>query len=181
MRLPVSRVTRRQQVWDASGLRRPPKLLRDAPVDEAFLELPEAPEGEEVIHDYATTGLTLRSHPLALLRPHLAKRRLRTSAELQQMPNGRLVRYAGIVTLRQQPETANGVIFMSLEDETGVVQVIIWKSLREKQRPEVLRSRLLAVYGVWQREGDVMSLIAGQLQDLSPLLGRLSTSSRDFH
>jgi error-prone DNA polymerase len=172
---------RRQQVWDASGLRRPPKLLRDAPVDEAFLALPEAPEGEEVIHDYATTGLTLRSHPLALLRPHLAKRRLRTSAELQEMPNGRLVRYAGIVTLRQQPETANGVIFMSLEDETGVVQVIIWKSLREKQRPEVLRSRLLAVYGVWQREGDVMSLIAGQLQDLSPLLGHLSTSSRDFH
>jgi error-prone DNA polymerase len=172
---------RRQQVWDASGLRRPPKLLRDAPVDEAFLELPKAPEGEEVIHDYATTGLTLRSHPLALLRPHLTKRRLRTSAELQQMPNGRMVRYAGIVTLRQQPETANGVIFMSLEDETGVVQVIVWKSLREKQRPEVLRSRLLAVYGVWQREGEVMSLIAGQLQDLSPLLGQLSTTSRDFH
>ena len=172
---------RRQQVWDASGLRRPPKLLRDAPVDEEFLELPESREGEEVIHDYATTGLTLRSHPLALLRPHLTKRRLCTSAELQQMPNGRLVRYAGIVTLRQQPETANGVIFMSLEDETGVVQVIIWKSLREKQRPEVLRSRLLAVYGVWQRQGDVMSLIASQLQDLSALLGQLSTTSRDFH
>jgi len=171
---------RRQQVWDASGLRRPPELLRDAPVDEEFLELPEASEGEEVVHDYAMTGLTLRSHPLALLRPHLAKRRLRTAAELQQMPNGRPVRYAGIVTLRQQPETANGVIFMSLEDETGVVQVIIWKSLREKQRPEVLRSRLLAVYGVWQRDGDVMSLIAGQLQDLSPLLGELSTTSRDF-
>ena len=152
--------------------------MRDAPVDEEFLELPEAPEGEEVVRDYATTGLTLRSDPLALLRPHLVERRLRTAAELQQMPNGRLVRYAGIVTLRQRPETANGVIFRSLEDETGVVQVIIWKSLREKQRPEVLRSRLLAVYGVWQRDGDVMSLIAGQLQALSPLLGELSTTSR---
>jgi len=70
---------------------------------------------------------------------------------------------------------------MSLEDETGAVQAIIWKLLREKQRLEVLRSRLLAVYGVWQREGDVMSLIAGQLQDLSSLLGSLPTTLRDFH
>jgi error-prone DNA polymerase len=171
---------RRQQVWDASGLRRPPKLLRDAPVDEQFLEFEEPPEGEEVVHDYATTGLTLRSHPLALLRPHLAKRRLRTAAELHAMPNGRLVRYCGIVTLRQQPDTANGTIFISLEDETGVVQVIVWKRLRERQRPEVLRSRLLAVYGTWQREGDVMNLVAGRLEDLTPLLGQLPTSSRDF-
>ena len=171
---------RRQQVWDASGLRRQPKLLRDAAIDEALLELPEAPEGEAVVHDYATTGLTLRSHPLALLRPQLAERKLRTAAELHAMPNGRLVRYCGIVTLRQQPETANGTIFISLEDETGVIQVIVWKSLREQQRPEVLRSRLLAVYGTWQREGDAMSLIAGKLMDLTPLLGELSTASRDF-
>ena len=172
---------RRQQVWDASGLRRPPRLLRDASIDEAFLELREAPEGEAVVHDYATTGLTLRSHPLALLRPQLTTRNLRTAAELHAMPNGRLVRYCGIVTLRQQPETANGTIFISLEDETGVIQVIVWKSLREQQRPEVLRSRLLAVYGTWQREGDAMSLIAGKLMDLTPLLGELSTTSRDFH
>ena len=171
---------RRQQVWDASGLRRPPKLLRDAAVNEDFLELNEAPEGEAVLHDYSTTGLTLRSHPLALLRPHLTKRKLRTAAELHAMPNGRLVRYCGIVTLRQQPETANGTIFISLEDETGVIQVIVWKSLREQQRPEVLRSRLLAVAGTWQRDGDAMSLIAGRLMDLTPLLGELQTASRDF-
>jgi error-prone DNA polymerase len=171
---------RRQQVWDASGLRRPPKLLRGAAVNEDLLELDEAPEGEAVLHDYATVGLTLRSHPLALLRPHLTKRSLRTAAELHAMPNGRLVRYCGIVTLRQQPETANGTIFISLEDETGVIQVIVWKSLREQQRPEVLRSRLLAVYGTWQRDGDAMSLIAGRLMDLTPLLGELPTSSRDF-
>jgi error-prone DNA polymerase len=85
------------------------------------------------------------------------------------------------VTLRQQPETANGTIFMSLEDETGEVQVIVWKSLREQQRQEVLRSRLLAVYGTWQREGDMKSLVAGKLLDLSSLLGKLATSSRDFH
>ena len=74
-----------------------------------------------------------------------------------------------------------GTIFISLEDETGVVQVIVWKSLRLQQRPEILRSRLLAVYGVWQREGDLTNLIAGKLEDLTPLLGGLATASRDFH
>lgn len=172
---------RRQQVWQASALRRPPKLLTEAPVDEDFLELAPAPEGEEVVHDYDTVGLTLRSHPLALLRPALTRRRLAKASDLDDVPDGRLVRYAGIVTVRQQPETAKGTIFISLEDETGSVQVIVWKSLREKQRPEVLRSRLLAVYGRWQREGDVKNLIASRLTDLTPLLGGLATVSRDFH
>lgn len=172
---------RRQQVWQASALRRPPKLLRDASVDEDFLDLLPALEGEEVVHDYDTTGLTLRSHPLALLRPTLNKHRLAKAADLETVPDGRFVRYAGIVTVRQQPETAKGTIFVSLEDETGNVQVIVWKSLREKQRAEVLRSRLLAVYGKWQREGDVKNLIASRLEDLTPLLGRLATASRDFH
>ena len=172
---------RRQQVWDASALRSTPALLRDAPVDEDLLELPAAPEGEEIVFDYAATGLTLRRHPLALLRPLLKERRLMSAADLHHLPNGRLVRYCGLVTLRQQPATANGVIFVSLEDETGVVQVICWRSIREAQRKELLKSRLLAVYGTWQREGELRSLIAGRLQDLTPLLGRLSTVSRDFH
>ena len=131
--------------------------------------------------DYAATGLTLRRHPLALLRPLLAKQRLRTAAELQDCPNGRLVRYCGLVTLRQQPETANGVVFVSLEDETGVVQVICWRSIKETQRKELLESRLLAVYGTWQSEGEVRSLVAGKLVDLTHLLGRLNTQSREFH
>jgi len=84
------------------------------------------------------------------------------------------------VTLRQQPDTANGVIFVSLEDETGVVQVICWKSIKEAQRKELLESRLLAVYGTWQSEGELRSLVAGKLLDLSHLLGRLTTQSRDF-
>lgn len=172
---------RRQQVWDASALKTPPALLRDAPFDEATLDLPAAPEGEDILFDYASTGLTLRRHPLALLRPLLAQKRLARAVDLQDVPNGRFVRYAGIVTLRQQPATANGVIFVSLEDETGVVQVICWKSIREKQRRELLQSRLLAVYGQWQREGEVCNLIAGRLVDLTPLLGRLATASRDFH
>jgi error-prone DNA polymerase len=171
---------RRQQVWDAAALRSTPELLRDAPFDEDILELPEAPEGEEVLFDYAAMGLTLRRHPMALLRPNLNERRLLTAEQLNAMPNGRIVRYCGIVTLRQQPETANGTVFISLEDETGVVQVICWKSLRDAQRKELLKSRLLAVYGTWQREGDVKNLIAGRLEDLTPLLGRLATESRDF-
>lgn len=147
---------------------------------EEVLELPAAPEGDEVAFDYASLGLTLRTHPMALLRPQLQGRRLMTAADLDAARSGRLVHYAGIVTLRQQPETANGTVFISLEDETGVVQVICWKSLRDAQRKELLRSRLLLVHGVWQREGDVKNLIAAKLEDLTPMLGRLVTESRDF-
>ena len=172
---------RRQQVWDAAALRTAPALMKDAPVDEAPLTLPEAPEGEAVVWDYDSLGLTLRRHPLALLRPQLAKRRLMSAEELNHAPNGRLVRHCGIVTLRQQPGTAAGVVFVSLEDETGVVQVIVWKHLRERQRTVLTQSRLLAVFGVWQREGEAKNLIAGHLQDLTPLLHGLSTASRDFH
>jgi len=172
---------RRQQVWDAAALRSTPNLLREAPVDEEFLELPDAPEGEEIVWDYASTGITLRRHPLALLRPQLEARRLLTAQHLDRLPNGRHIGACGIVTLRQQPDTANGVIFVSLEDETGVVQVICWKSIREQQRAELLMSRLLAVYGKRQRQGDVRNLIAERLEDLTRLLGRLATESRDFH
>jgi error-prone DNA polymerase len=172
---------RRQQVWDASALHAAPALLREAPVDEEGLELPAAPEGEEVAFDYAATGLTLRRHPLALLRDRLRAQRLQTAHELQQQPDGRLVRACGLVITRQQPGTAKGVVFVTLEDETGSVQVIVWKALREKQRHVLLRSRLLAVYGTWQRQGEVCHLIAGHLVDLTPLLGGLATASRNFH
>jgi error-prone DNA polymerase len=113
---------RRQQVWDAAALRRPPKLLREAPVDEVPLQLVEAPEGEEVLWDFRTTGLTLRSHPLLLLRPKLDERRFARAADLAEAENGDLVRYVGFVRRRQAPETAKGVIFVGLEDETGMVQ-----------------------------------------------------------
>lgn len=172
---------RRQQVWDAAALKPPPALLKEAPVDETSLALPEAPEGEAIVWDYASLGLTLRRHPLALLRERLQARRFMTAETLNTLPNGRLVRACGIVTGRQQPETSKGVVFVTLEDETGVVQVIVWKALRDRQRTELIRSRLMAVRGVWQREGEVCNLIAGHLEDLTPLLGRLATESRDFH
>ncbi|MDZ4359052.1 MAG: error-prone DNA polymerase, partial [Variovorax sp.] len=125
---------RRQQVWDASALKAPPALLKEAPVEEDALDLPEAPEGEAIVWDYASLGLTLRRHPLALLRERLQARRFMTAEALKDAPDGRLVRACGIVTGRQQPGTSKGVVFVTLEDETGVVQVIVWKALRERQR-----------------------------------------------
>ena len=171
---------RRQQVWDAAALHAAPALLRAAPVDEEGLALEAAPEGEEIVFDYAATGLTLRRHPLALLREQLRAQRLQTAAELRDLPDGRLVRACGLVLTRQQPGTAKGVVFVTLEDETGTVQVIVWKALREKQRRELLHAGLLAVYGQWQRQGEVRHLIAQHLVDLTPLLGGLGTVSRDF-
>ena len=179
---------RRQQVWDAKAFRQPTRMLRDAPLNEATLALPEAPEGEEIVFDYESLGLTLRRHPLALLRPRLARMKLQTASQLHDVPNGRQVRACGIVTVRQQPATANGTIFITLEDETGPVNIIVWKSLRERQRDEVLKARLLAVEGTWQRDvdsgGQVRNLVAQRLKDLTPLLGRLgrgANRSRDFH
>ncbi|CAN5336491.1 error-prone DNA polymerase [soil metagenome] len=171
---------RRQQVWDASALHAMPALLRDSPLNEERLELLPAPEGEEIVFDYAATGLTLRRHPLALLRPMLAKHRLESSEVLRGYPDGRLVRTCGIVTVRQQPETAKGTIFVSLEDEAGCINVIIWKGLRIRQRAAVLQSRLMAVKGVWQSHNGVQHLVAHDVQDKTPWLGRLGTESRDF-
>ena len=175
---------RRQQVWEAAAMKAPPALLRGAPIEEDHLELPPAPEGEEVVFDYASIGLTLRSHPLALLRPLLRKRRLQSAQELRSLPHGRWVRCCGIVTVRQRPGTAKGVIFVSLEDETGSIQVIVWNKVSERQRNELLRSKLLAVHGRWQHEGSVCNIVASRLEDLTPLLGRLADvagGSRDFH
>ena len=176
---------RRQQVWDAAALKPAPALLKGVPIAEDELLLPAAPEGEEVVFDYAALGLTLRSHPLRLLREQLSKKKLLTAAQMADYPSGRLVRACGIVTMRQRPQTAKGVVFVTLEDETGSVNVIVWKAVKERFRQEVYQSRLLAVYGVWQRDedsgGQVRHVIAKRLVDLTPMLGALVTTSRDFH
>ena len=176
---------RRQQVWDASALHTAPALLRGVPVREDVLALPAAHEAQEVVFDYAATGLSLRRHPVAFLRPQLAAQKLLSAAQMRDFPHGRLARACGIVTMRQQPHTAKGVIFVTLEDETGSVNVIVWKTVKEAFRPALYRARLLAVYGVWQRDessaGQVRHLIAKRLVDLTHVLGDLSAGSRDFH
>jgi len=178
---------RRQQVWDATAQRRAPALLRGVPINEEALQLPAAPEGEEIVGDYAALGLTLRRHPLALLRPRLARMKLMSAEELRAQPTGRTVRACGIVKGRQRPGTANGTIFVTLEDETGNVNVIVWSHVIEAWREPLLKSHLLAVQGTWQRDDDsggkVQHLIATGFKDLTPLMGRLaqSNTSRDFH
>ncbi len=138
-------------------------------------------EGDDIVGDYASMGLTLRRHPLALLRESLKKRRIHTATEVAQSRHGQFIRAAGIVTCRQRPATASGVIFVTLEDESGYVNVIVWNDLADRQRKELIGSRLLAVSGEVQREGLVVHILARRLEDLSPLLGRLATSSHDFH
>jgi error-prone DNA polymerase len=181
---------RRQQVWQAAALRPAPVLLRSVPVDEPDLSLPPMSEAQSILGDYRALGLSLRRHPLALLRAQLRYRGLWSASELEALPGGRPVAAAGLVTVRQQPSTARGTVFLTLEDETGSVQVIIGGSLRQRQRALWMHARLLAVWGTWQRSaengrqpgyGAVRNVVAHRLEDLSPLIGQLAAVSRDFH
>jgi error-prone DNA polymerase len=178
---------RRQQVWAATAIERAPGLLREAPIHEDLLQLPLASEGEDIVFDHASTGLTLRRHPLALLRARLDALRWHSAQRLDALVDGQAARACGIVTMRQRPGTAKGTLFISLEDETGTVNVIVWPALVDAQRDVLMRARLLAVEGVWQRDassgGRVRHLVARRSEDLTPLLGRLAQQgrSRDFH
>jgi error-prone DNA polymerase len=172
---------RHDAAWDVAGVERLPPLIASCLVDEADPTLPPPTEGQDIVADYRTLSLTLRRHPLALLRTTLQRRRLVTAAEIAQAPQGRIVRTAGIVIGRQRPDTASGVIFVTLEDETGATNVIVWRDIGDRQRRELLGATLLAVFGKVEREGQVVHVLAGRLADLSPLLGKLETRSRDFH
>jgi error-prone DNA polymerase len=172
---------RRRAYWDVAGVEVPTPLLREAPVIEPTPVLSPPTEGEDLVADYASLGLTLGRHPLALLRGRLERMRLATAEEIRRLPHGRFARACGIVTGRQRPDTAAGVVFVTLEDETGYVNVVVWRDLGERQRRELLGARLMAVHGVIEREGEVVHLVARRLVDESALLGRLVTRSRDFH
>ncbi|WP_036169176.1 error-prone DNA polymerase [Massilia sp. 9096] len=171
---------RRQALWEAVGAAPSKDLLRPATLNEDTPVLAAPTEGQEIVGDYRAQGLTLGRHPLALLRAQLLAKRFLPADVLMDFQNGQLARACGIVTVRQRPGTANGVLFLTIEDETGNVNVIVWPTLVETQRREVLNSHLLGVYGVWQREGEVRHLVAKRLVDLSHLLGELDTRSRDF-
>jgi error-prone DNA polymerase len=171
---------RRQALWEAVGAVPDKDLLRPAKPEEELPQLKPPSEGDEIIGDYRAQGLTLRRHPLALLRPQLLRQRFMPAEVLNTFQNGQLARGAGIVTVRQRPGTAKGVLFITIEDETGNVNVIIWPSMVEKYRREVLGASLLGVYGVWQEEANVRHLVAKRLVDLSHLISRLPTTSRDF-
>ena len=143
--------------------------------------LPAPTEGERIVADYASVGLTLGRHPLALFRERFRKKHLLSADELRCVANGRPVKTAGIVLMRQRPQTAGGVTFLTLEDETGQVNVIVWERVGREQRRALIESRLLEVQGKWQRLDEVTHIIAEQLIDRTKLLGELLTRSRDFH
>jgi error-prone DNA polymerase len=171
---------RREALWETLAIDSPTQLaIPSIPVAAPPLAPPT--EGDDIVGDYNSMGLTLRRHPLALLRARLKKTRHCSSEDIARARNGQIIRVAGIVTCRQRPATASGVIFVTLEDESGHVNVIVWNDVAERQRRELLGSRLLAVQGEVQRQGRVVHLLARKLEDLSPLLGRLATASHDFH
>jgi len=172
---------RHQAYWQVTGIERSLPLTGAHQVAEAapLLRMPE--EAENVYADYRSLGLSLRSHPLALLREQLQQRRALTFSELEALPADALVHAAGLVITRQRPGTANNVTFVTLEDETGTLNLIIWEAVAEAQRQTLLRSRLLGVTGRLQKQDGVMHLIANRLFDYSALLGDFLTKSRDFH
>jgi len=176
---------RHQAAWAVAGIdTRPTAMLRSTRVHEAPATLPAPAEVEDTLADYRSLGLTLQRHPLALLREQLGAFKVQTAAALRHYPHGRLARASGLVTHRQRPPTAKGTMFITLEDETGAINVVVWPQVVEAQRKPLLAASLLTVYGQWQRQGDdkfaVMHLVAVKAIDHSALLHGLVSRSRDF-
>jgi error-prone DNA polymerase len=170
--------------WEVAGTERPlplaPTPSRAGNLEEGRPLLAAPTEGQSIVADYSSVGLTLGRHPMALLRERLRKRLL-SAADLKCVAHGKWVRTAGIVLMRQRPQSASGVTFLTLEDETGQVNLLVWESVGQKQRRALVESRLLEAYGELQREEGVTHLIVRELIDRSGLLGELLTRSRDFH
>ena len=171
---------RHEALWHASVASPGKALLKAAPPAIDSITLAEPTDKQEVINDYRTLSLTLGQHPLAFLRQHLSTQRFLPASTLSTFAQGQFARACGIVTLRQQPGTAKGTVFVTLEDETGVINVIVWPNLVGQQRRELLNAGLLGVYGIWQKENNVHHLIAKRLVDLSDLLVEFKKSSKDF-
>ena len=172
---------RRDALWQTLGVDQPTPLLIDAKRIELQPDLFAPSEGQDIVADYTYTGLTLRRHPLTLLRSKLTAQKILTAMDLKQIQHGQRIRTAGIVTCRQRPATASGVTFITLEDETGYSNIVVWRDLADRQRRVLLASRLMAVDGIVERKGEVIHVIAKRLIDHSRLLGNLVIESRDFH
>jgi error-prone DNA polymerase len=177
-------LTRRQGLWAARGLprARPAPLFVAAGLEEDDgsppLALPTAALSEEVVHDYQTIRLSLKAHPVQFLRERLAARGAVEARQVPAIPDGRRIRFGGVVLVRQRPGSSNGVVFMTLEDETGIVNVVVWPRVFDTFRPVVMGSRMLIVEGRLQRaadaEGGVVHLVAENLVDCTADLALLS-------
>ncbi|MFW2404108.1 MAG: error-prone DNA polymerase, partial [Gammaproteobacteria bacterium] len=166
--------------WDITGIEPPLPLLAGTRLEEGMPMLPRPTEGQDIAADYNHAGLTLRRHPLALLRQRFVARNILSAEQVHDCPNEVSVETAGIVITRQRPGSAKGVFFVTLEDETGYINLVVWESVAMRWRRELLNSTLMGVYGSIQREGDVLHVVARRLHDHSHLLGRLTASSRSF-
>ncbi len=171
---------RHQAAWDVAGVEHFPQVLRGSHIEETEAKLRQPSEVENLLADYASQGFTLGRHPLALLRPALARERVLSIAEVHNRPHESRLRCAGLVTLRQRPGTASGVTFLTLEDDTGMLNVIVWKDLAAAQRRVLLASTLLAVDGVLECQEGVWHLIAQRLHCFDHLLGDLKVRARNF-
>jgi len=167
--------------WAVAGIQRFDKVLAGSTLDEKAMVLPPPTEGQSLVADYRSLGLTLGRHPMALLRRKMAKLRVLPAERLCTTHNGEKVRVAGIVTHRQRPGTASGVVFVTLEDETGSVNLIVWKAIVESQRDALLGSRLMVVDGELQHADNVINVVVRRIRNYTHLLGGLETTSRDFH
>lgn len=136
---------------------------------------------EDMVADYGSVGLTLGRHPLAMIRSHLSARRCLRSSQLSTLPHDRSIRFAGLVRLRQRPETASGVTFLTLEDEDGMVNAVVWQQVAERLRRVLLGSQLMAIEGRLERIDGVQHLIVRRMEDYGELLSDVDTPSRDFH
>lgn len=172
---------RHRAYWQiAASEKQPTDLLLGIHRKDDKTTIHPASEADNLKADYAAMDLTLGRHPLALLRAVLQRRRIRTARQLLGLQHGTHTRACGLITMRQRPLTANGTIFLTLEDETGHVNVVVWQRLWERQRDVVLKASLVAVDGVMESDGEVYHLIARRLHDFGHLLAGLQTRSRDF-
>ena len=167
--------------WAVAGVEPQLPLSGSESPAERAVALPLPTQAEDTQADYARIGLSLGAHPLRQIRARLNAARCIDGKALRRQPHNSRVRVAGLVTSRQQPQTASGIIFMTLEDEHGLINVVVWRRVAEAQRRPLLQARLLAVEGQWENVEGVSHLIAHRLTDLTPLLGVLDARSRDFH
>jgi error-prone DNA polymerase len=167
--------------WDVAGVESSLELFAVPRFTEAAPLLRQPTEGEDIAADYRQVGISLGRHPLALLRGRLSGLHVSTARATALLEHGTRVRTAGLVITRQRPASASGVTFVTLEDETGYVNLVVWDSLAERARRALLGAALLGVVGTVQKEGEVIHVVAERLFDHSALLGSLVTRSRDFH
>ena len=168
--------------WAVAGVEAPLPLFDGIPqTAEPNIAIPLPTPGEDVVADYASIGLTLGRHPLSLIRKQLAARRCLSSADLAKLPHGKRVRFAGLVRMRQRPETASGVTFVTLEDEHGMVNAVVWQRTAEEQRRELLESSLMAIDGRLERTDGVQHLVVQRMYDYGLLISAVRFGSRDFH